>query len=149
MSSFLDIYWHSSFTVTLKNIVIQRQKFPLLYFSQYFAKNRQRYKKLLKKRQHCGCIPLKEIETIYIYCLCYFLSDSILIKKQFINLLTRAQGITLPLQESNLNFFIFSLINLFGNVFFTFLRRFPDVFATSKQGHFGSLVTCVSIENLP
>ena len=60
----------------------------------------------------------------------------------------RAHGITLPLQQSNLNFNItFSWINPFGNMFFTFRSRFPDVFAT-YQSNFGCLVTCVNIENL-
>ena len=45
VSSFLDIYWHSSLTITLKTLWFKDRNF-LHYFSQHFGKNRQKYKKL-------------------------------------------------------------------------------------------------------
>ena len=66
--------------------------------------------------------------------------------------LGRAHGITLSLQQSNLNFNdTFSWINPFGNVFHC-SNRFPDVFATSNHAKVilhGCLATCVSIANTP
>ena len=45
MSSFLDVYWHSSWTIALKYIVIQRQKFPLLLLT-ILCNDMQKYTKL-------------------------------------------------------------------------------------------------------
>ena len=60
-------------------------------------------------------------------------------------MLGRVHGITLPLQQANLNFNVTYFLN---KSIWKYRSQFLDVFATSNKGHLGCLVTCVSMENI-